>query len=279
MVLTQDTVCGLQLSCRRNIRVRAVPVAEGVQVGRGVQACGSGVSHPEAGIDRISALKSPFSTMRYLTESPQQLFQMGVPRIEIRGSANYTSTLLSLPIWRASDGFSRDRNQPAVLKCCHPQNCQKANEWPMTLKFSCSLGSNAVLDENVHGSLSVLAFSGFPKFTAKEPCLCVTPKLGCCWDTFCIFAYCGLVGNPPFTAFFFLPFQRQPRKHILLHPPSSECGRHSPQVGLAWLLPRRRSSNSTSTTAVSLPPGRLEGFEFAKDLKRRLLPSRMFFLF
>ena len=35
---------------------------------------------------------------------------------------------------------------------------------------------------------------------------------GCCWETFYIFAYCGLVGNPHLTAKFIclLPFQRQP---------------------------------------------------------------------
>ena len=34
---------------------------------------------------------------------------------------------------------------------------------------------------------------------------------GCCWDTFCIFAYCGLVGNPHLLKFkLLLPFQRQP---------------------------------------------------------------------
>ena len=37
-------------------------------------------------------------------------------------------------------------------------------------------------------------------------------KHGCCWETFYIFAYCGLVGNPHLTARFFslLPFQPQP---------------------------------------------------------------------
>ena len=37
--------------------------------------------------------------------------------------------------------------------------------------------------------------------------------LGCCWETFYIFAYCGLEGNPTTELLklsFLLPFQRQP---------------------------------------------------------------------
>ena len=42
------------------------------------------------------------------------------------------------------------------------------------------------------------------------------PKGGCCWETFYIVAYSGLVGTPHLTAkiesTFLLPFHRQPRK-------------------------------------------------------------------
>ena len=44
-------------------------------------------------------------------------------------------------------------------------------------------------------------------------CICIMYH-GCCWETFYIFAFCGLVGNPHLTAKqiqFLLPFQRQPR--------------------------------------------------------------------
>ena len=40
----------------------------------------------------------------------------------------------------------------------------------------------------------------------------------CCWETFYIFAYCGLVGNfrlAANTCFFLLPFQRQPSSRDL----------------------------------------------------------------
>ena len=54
------------------------------------------------------------------------------------------------------------------------------------------------------------------------------PCHGCCWETFYIFAYCGLVGNPHLTAkiFFLLPFQRQPRCWVPFSVANQKRGHH-----------------------------------------------------
>ena len=54
---------------------------------------------------------------------------------------------------------------------------------------------------------------GFLSFLKSSCVLCFGGlSHGCCWETFYISAYCGLVGNSHLTAilFFLLPFQRQP---------------------------------------------------------------------
>ena len=55
--------------------------------------------------------------------------------------------------------------------------------------------------------------------------------LDCCWETFYMFAYCGLVGNPHLTAKssqLLLPFQRQPS---LVHGVSADGADGWPLVG------------------------------------------------
>ena len=41
-----------------------------------------------------------------------------------------------------------------------------------------------------------------PRATTLQP-IVVSSGCGCCWETFYIFAYCGLVENPYLTVFFF----------------------------------------------------------------------------
>ena len=77
--------------------------------------------------------------------------------------------------------------------------------------------------------------------------------LGCCWETFCIFAYCGLVANPPLNCFFYifflLPFQRQLQDMLCWEPPVP------PLPPLLLLPPRPPAPSSTRPLARR---GRLE---------------------
>ena len=62
-----------------------------------------------------------------------------------------------------------------------------------------------------------------------------------CWETFYIFAYCGLVGNLHLTAktYFLLPFQRQPSIHVcnaVEHHPGKPYGRFFGDGTRIWII-------------------------------------------
>ena len=54
---------------------------------------------------------------------------------------------------------------------------------------------------------SALTIPGFHQFDSSALVSLKHPNLGYCWETFCIFACCGFVGNPHLTAkiYFFAP--------------------------------------------------------------------------
>ena len=75
---------------------------------------------------------------------------------------------------------------------------------------------------------------------------------GCCWDTFCMFAYCGLVVEIPTSLlkliFFLLPFQRQPRNRLSLPGDVRGNGTPPPAVG-----PTRQNQQGGQSTPVAAP--------------------------